>query len=280
MFDMYTILFLLLYFGILLGVIFISLLRFENQQIKKIESHRNELKKQFYLEQSHVLDPMTEEFTSAETRTLEDHKKFYEKIDQMFEQWATEYLAQQYRDTIGKSNILRKQIKDLAKGILFAALLIIGASWFWYLLAGNPFHEIAIIQQCKTANGFIIETWEEPPERREGKLDWSHGGKYTYTLPDGRKYTGEIKIRSGRLREELRPPLMEPYPVEVEYLPDNPEISKLKGEGSDSVVGWVLRKIVLGPILLIGFLIPGIFVLRNTILEYSIVKYFRAQANK
>jgi len=280
MFDMYTILFFLLYFGILLGAIFISLLHFENQQIEKIKSYKNELRKKFQIEQSHVLEPMTEEFRSAETRTLEDHKKFYETIDQIFEQWATEYLARQYRDAIGKSNIPRKQIKDLTKGILLAALLIIGASWFWYYLAINPFHEIGIIQQGKTTNGFIIETWEEPPERREGKLDWSHGGKYTYTLSDGRKYTGEIKIRSGRLREELRPPLMEPYPVEVEYLPDNPGISKLKGEGSGSVVGWVLRKIVLGPILLIGFLIPGILVLRNTILEYSIVKYFRAQASK
>jgi len=279
MFDMYIILFLLLYFGILLGGIFLSLLRFEHQQIKTIEGYKYKLKNKFYLEQSHVLKPMTEEFRSAETRTLEEDTKFHETIDQMFKEWEVEYLSKQYRDTIGKSNIPRKQIKDLTKGILLAALLIIGASWFWYSLVGNPFHELAIIQQGKTTNGFIIETWEEPPERREGKLDWSYGITYEYYASNGNKYTGHTE-GSDKLPQKLRPPLMEPYPVEVEYLPDNPGISKLKGEGSDSVVGWVLRKIVLGPILLIGFLIPGILVLRNTILEYSIVKYFRAKASK
>jgi hypothetical protein len=68
--------------------------------------------------------------------------------------------------------------------------------------------------------------------------------------------------------------LREPYPVKVEYLPEHPEITRLRGERSGSVIGWGLRDLVLAPLLLIGFLMVGILILRDAILQCSIVKYF------
>lgn len=171
-----------------------------------------------------------------------------------------------------RSQELKKESKDRDeknnqrfepyKSILWGLLLIIGACCFWYSIVGNPLNELALIRRGQIAPGHIVDTWEDVGEDDEGGDHWLHGATYTYRLPDGREFTQETLAGSGRLKEEFRN-LEEPYPVEVEYLPDNPSVSRIKGDGSDTVTDWLWRKLGLGSLLLFMFLSPGITLLRN-----------------
>ena len=140
--------------------------------------------------------------------------------------------------------------------------MVVVAWLFWYFFVGNPFDELALIQRGRTVSGFIVDTWENAESGDSGGTQWFHAVIYKYRLPDGREFTRRTKERSGRLKDEFRV-LTQPYPVEVEYLPDKPLVSRLKGDGSDSMFDWLWRNAGLGSVLLVVFLGPGIVMLRN-----------------
>jgi len=156
----------------------------------------------------------------------------------------------------------KSQFYDSAKMVMWGVLWIVGACWFWYYLVGNPFDEFALIHRGQTTPGSIIDTWEEVEDDTFGRAVWFHGATYTYRLPDGREFTQRSQVRSGRLGEEFRN-LTEPYPVEIEYLPENPSVSRIKGDGHDSLWSWLLLKVGLGSLLLAVFVSPGLILLRN-----------------
>ena len=158
-----------------------------------------------------------------------------------------------------KNHQLRDAVKTLAGGIL----LTVGAFWLWYFLIGLPLDDLALIQRGKVVPGFIVDTWEdvEVESRREGGTTWSSAAIYEYRLPDGRDFKGVSK-GSSRLKDELRY-LTEPLPIEVEYLPDNPNVSRIKGDGCQSVTEWLWRKVGLGGLFLLAFLAPGFIYLRD-----------------
>ena len=154
------------------------------------------------------------------------------------------------------------QSRESIKTILWGVAWIAGACGLWYWLAGNPLDELALIQRARIAPGAIVDTWEDVDEDDEGQDLWSHGATYTYRLPDGRELTQSTQNKPGRLRDEFVD-LQQPYPVEVEYLPEDPTISRIKGDGSDSLSEWLWRDVGLGGLLLAAFLLPGIGLLRN-----------------
>jgi hypothetical protein len=167
------------------------------------------------------------------------------------------------------------EYSDSVKTLIWGVIWILGACWFWYYLAGNPLDELALIRRAQVAPGFIVDTWEDAESGDEGGTHWSHGATYTYRIPDGREFTQSAAIRSGRLKEEFQD-LQQPYPIEVEYLPDNPTVSRIKGDGCESIMGWLLRKIGLGSLLLALLASPGIALLRNGVRDIRRLRTFTA----
>ena len=153
---------------------------------------------------------------------------------------------------------------DSVKTIFWGILLILGACWFWHHLCGNPFAELALIRHGRVTSGFIVDAWEVVTEGDTGQTIWSHGATYTYTLPDGRTFTQRTRDASGRLRDEFQN-LQQPRAIKVEYLPDNPSISRIKREGNDSLGEWLWRKVGLGGLLLAALLSPGVVLIRSGI---------------
>ena len=92
-----------------------------------------------------------------------------------------------------------------------------------------------------TTAGFIVDTWEDAEDSESGGLIWYHGGAYTYQLPDGREYEGELQ-GEGRLKSEFRN-LLQPYPIEVIYLPDNPAVSRITQDLPDNIWGLIRKQI-------------------------------------
>ena len=96
-----------------------------------------------------------------------------------------------------------------------------------------------------------------------GEAIWHSCIIYEYTLPDGRSFKGRENWE-GRLTEDIQD-LSEPYPTEIEYLPNNPSISRIKGSGCQSIFELLWRKIGLGSILLVIFCSIGFVVFKKGI---------------
>lgn len=155
-----------------------------------------------------------------------------------------------------------RPLYESSKTIALGVFCVIAAVWFWHYLIGNPLDDLALLRKGQAVPGFIVDTWEEAGDDDRGRAVWLHGAVYTYRLPDGREFKQRTKDKSGRLDEKFRN-LKAPYAIEVEYLPENPSVSQIKGEGSDSILEWLWRKLGLGLLLLAMFLSPGVFMLVN-----------------
>lgn len=147
--------------------------------------------------------------------------------------------------------ITKSKFHDPIKSMVWGCILTLLACAFVYYVAGNPLRELALILHGRTVSGFVIDAWEDAEETDYGKTIWDHRAIYTYRLPDGRSFKGTAE-GSGRLKEEFQD-LTEPYPIEIEYLPDNPNISRVKGDGCATVTELLWRKIGLGGCILVGF---------------------------
>lgn len=157
--------------------------------------------------------------------------------------------------------------KQALKTVAWGFLWIVGAGAIWLNLVGNPLHELRLILRAETAQGQIVNTWEDVEEGDEGGSHWYHSVDYTFRLRDGREITASTGRRSGRLSPELAN-LAQPIPVQVEYDRFSPSISRLKGDGNQSVGEWLVRKVGLGGVVLVLLLSPGVKLIQDGIRGY------------
>ena len=120
--------------------------------------------------------------------------------------------------------------------IIIAILVLLGiGSSFTYAAVSASWHEYSLMQRGETTTGYIIDLWEDVEAMDEGGVHWFYGGTYTYQIPDGREFTGNLE-GDRLLRTEFHS-LTQLYPVEVTYLPDNPDLSCISAELSDNTLG-------------------------------------------
>lgn len=155
---------------------------------------------------------------------------------------------------------------QVVRTLLWGFVWLAGGVWLWLAEVGNPIDELILIRRAQIAPGFIVDTWEDAESGDEGGTIWFHGAEYAYRLPDGRELSGTTGDRRGRLREDLRV-TTKPVPIEVEYDPLNPERSRIKGDGQDTILRWAIFKLGLGGLLLALFVSPGIVILKGGIQE-------------
>jgi len=163
-------------------------------------------------------------------------------------------------------NKIRNAYYELTKGMATGILFMLFACCFWLYLAGNPFAELALIRSAQSISGFIIDAWEQPLDTDEGRTRRANGAIYKYYI-DEHEFTKKTKDSDGRLHKEFGK-LKQPFRVEVEYLPNNPQVSRIKGDGCQTITEWLWRRVALGGTLLLAFLAIGLFVIQNAINEY------------
>lgn len=151
--------------------------------------------------------------------------------------------------SMATNNKLTQPLKTLTWGVL----AIVAACWFWLYLAGNPVDELALIRRAQIAAGSLVDTYENELEDNRGRVYLSDVGVYTYRVPDGREFKTTTRVPTGQLKERQ----------EVEYLPDNPAVSRIRGDGCRSVVEWLWRKVGLGGLLLALYVSPGVVLIRE-----------------
>jgi hypothetical protein len=164
------------------------------------------------------------------------------------------------------SNVTLKS-KLLAQWKTIAAVLVlIGVgSFFFYGGVANVLDEYRLRDRGETTPGFIIDTWEDVEEADSGEDIWHYGATYTYQLPDGQEFSGELN-GEGRLKPEFRY-LSQPYPIEVTYLPDNPAVSRITEDLPDSILGLLRDQIFPYGVCSALFLFLGFYLLRRLIGE-------------
>jgi hypothetical protein len=120
---------------------------------------------------------------------------------------------------------------DRLKTVLLGLLLLAGGLWLWIYLLGNPINELALIRRGVTAKGFFT-----------GPND---SYDYEFRLPNGQMVEGKTGVIAY---------YMPGYVIEVEYLPDNPAVNRIKGDGCSTVTEWIWSNVGL----LILFFSPGV----------------------
>lgn len=138
--------------------------------------------------------------------------------------------------------------KPNLKTIFWGVIFLIVAILFWYHLAGNPSHEFALIRNAQVIKGVLIDSYEDEQEDERGHVYFSDVGIYSFEVSDGRNFKSKTRVPTGQLKQQ----------EEIEYLPSNPEINRIKGDGCQTITEFILRKILLGGILLVVFTSFGI----------------------
>lgn len=157
--------------------------------------------------------------------------------------------------------------KDNKMRKLFGVLCLLGACCLAYYIVSRELDTFALIKNGQTAPGFIIKTWREVTEADEqtNRIVSDQFAKYTYRIPDGRRFTKNVII-SNKLGRTIAEEGVWPYPIDVKYLPEKPNVSFIKSEGK-GIFGWAVD---LG----IGLIIPSLLGV------LGIVYLFKRRENK
>ncbi|MDO9464764.1 MAG: hypothetical protein Q7J67_05655 [bacterium] len=150
-------------------------------------------------------------------------------------------------------------MQNYQKTILCGIGAILIVVLFAHYLIGNPVTGLMLLKWGKVTKGHIVQT-DQDYEHNESGSHASYSVQYEYNI-DG-QYFKKRYIRSGKLKPTLES-LEKPYPVEIEYFPKYPAISRLKGNGAQSFIEWFFREFCLGLFVYGLFLIPGIFLIND-----------------
>ena len=143
------------------------------------------------------------------------------------------------------------------KIIFWGLVWIVIASSLTHYWIGNPIYELALIRSAEVAQGTLVESFQQDDaaHKDRGRLDAWNVGVYSFRVPDGRKFNVVDEAAIGQLKQERT----------IEYLPDNPNVNRFQGEGSQSIMSWFFGKVILGTLLLVLIVSPGLVVLRERI---------------
>jgi len=178
---------------------------------------------------------------------------------------------------IAKFSTKNKIKINLLKSIIIGLAIPVVAVWLWYgSSSNNPINEYLLITKSETTEGFITnaEQHEEEVEANDGRtsgIKYSFSYDYTFTLPDG-KIINSYGVEDGsRLPDNMQDIATKPYKVEIQYLPNNPEVSRVKDFlwHNSTVYEWIRFNILLGLIILIVCICIGYAIIKAGIKKYS-----------
>lgn len=175
-----------------------------------------------------------------------------EKLEQVFQ------VPYRVAPNIFKRFNLKSQINiNLIKSILLGIAIPVIGVWIWYVSSDNPLNEYLLITKSQTVNGQITEVqeYDEIVEYNDGRSAgqaFYFEYKYNFRLANGLTIGG-VGREDGTLPEYLRDVAENPYQTKIEYLPDNPGISRVKGmsSGNKTIYEWLRYSILSGVIVLL-----------------------------
>ena len=140
----------------------------------------------------------------------------------------------------------------LNKGICYGALWILGVLFIAYYNGVNPAKELILILDAETVSGAVLSASHETREDDEGYESESFEAEYTYQT-NGQTFTAtSVRDFSEIFSEDDEKPI----PIQVEYWPSRPSVSRIKGTGSQTLPWW-LFSVTFQLVILAALSLPG-----------------------
>ncbi|SRR5258707_988545 len=125
-----------------------------------------------------------------------------------------------------------------AKYIIGGLIAISIGVALWYKGLGNPFDDLALLRHAQVTHGQIIDISEDIESGDYGDDRTTSKATYIFQTETGQRLESTTPDYPSHAGADV-PSL--PMPVEIEYLPSKPSLSRIKGTGSQSIPEWVLR---------------------------------------
>jgi hypothetical protein len=178
-------------------------------------------------------------------------------------------------DSVDSFFYYNKEKVQLIKSIISGVSIPVIAAVIWLVSSSSPLNDLSLITKGKIAQGYITKA-EEQSEEVSYNDDRSHGIRYYYTyeynfaIPTGKRITS-FGEEDGELPEYFIDLAFKPYAVDVEYLPNNPQICRVKEmESSDKTIwAWLRHRFSIGAIVMVFFIYLGFSTIKNGLKKYK-----------
>lgn len=149
---------------------------------------------------------------------------------------------------------------DVSMSVFWGLVMSVVMFAFWYSMAGHPLVEYRFMKQGVVINAEVGECRQEVAENDSGQ-----GGPYQHC-----GYSYEVNGNSYQGSSDFPQDVGET--VEIIYLPDNPSVHREKVGAATGIFDFVFRKMLLGIVLLVMFVSPGI------VFAYKGINKFRGKS--
>lgn len=185
------------------------------------------------------------------------------------------------------SNFKSKRIIkfDYIRSIVTSLVIPIGYLWLWFICYPSTVNEFLLLtNNSEIANGYVtkaeeIKDYVEVYEGRKIEKTLDFNFEYTFTLPNGNNVTS-FGSEVGALPDILSNVSLKPYPVQVEYIANNPETNRVKATwtGEKSLFQWFRHKVIIGLLIFLAFCYWAYRVFKDGKKDYKteITKYNKA----
>jgi hypothetical protein len=160
------------------------------------------------------------------------------------------------------------------KSLVVGISIPIVAFLIWLVSSSSPINDFLLIMKSTTAKGHITDAKErtdvvEENDGRTSHLVYFYDYEYNFSLPNG-KVIETYGSEPGQLPDYLTD-LDEPYQVEVEYLANNPKVSRIKGMDSNdtSILQWIRHRMIIQTIIFLLFCYWGITIIKAGLKKYK-----------
>ncbi len=158
----------------------------------------------------------------------------------------------------------------LYKSLFLGATMMIVVFWVWNRVADHPVDDLRLIINGKIVKGHITNAEEfsfEYETNKGVKTGYQHLCKYYFTTLNGNKII-DSAVFGGQVPEYLKNSNRKAYEVEIEYLPNNPRIHKIRDFDIMDFREWFIKKFLIGGALLVIFLSLGFVLIKKSIKQY------------
>jgi hypothetical protein len=143
--------------------------------------------------------------------------------------------------------------------------MLVASMVFWNFGA-DLVNDFRLMVYARSTTGEVFDSFEDVQEGDDGRDDWFFSVAYRFKHPDGRVIQGSSGAGT-RLPAQFADARQRPVPVDIEYLPNDPAINRLKGIGRRSIGNWFVR--IGGLCVLIVLLaLPGVRLVLDGISEW------------
>ncbi|MDP1727974.1 MAG: hypothetical protein Q8M15_14410 [Bacteroidota bacterium] len=170
-----------------------------------------------------------------------------------------------------KRRIQFRFVKSIFWGLAIPTIGI----WMWFSSYDNPFNEYKLITSSESTKGLITKVEPESDlveynDSRRSAVVYFYYYEFNFTLPNGKFITSGGK-EGGDIPNYLTNVDNVPYPVEVEYLTDNPEINRVKGmsSGNKTIYEWFRYPILMGVVVLLICSYFGYLIFKGGLKDYK-----------